>query len=69
MAAMWRCPYCWKEQLDYEDLSLENESFCYPRTCWNCGAEWLERYTFEYDDQELITEWDLSKKAKENEED
>ena len=61
--SMWVCPYCWKMQLDYWELELENESMCFPRTCGNCWAEGLEWYTFEYDDQELITEWNPTKKV------
>lgn len=57
--SMWVCPYCNKMQLNYEELQLENESCCFPRTCGNCWAEWLERYTLEYDCQELTEEWNL----------
>lgn len=65
--SMWVCPYCNKMHLNYEDIQLENESACFPRTCGNCWAEGLEWYTLEYDCQELTQDWVLPNNQKEDE--
>lgn len=62
--AMWVCPHCNKECLDYGEIQLENDWCYFPRTCSNCGTEWLERYVMDYERQEVIKEW----KTKEEEE-
>lgn len=46
--AMWVCPHCWGENLDYGTIELEWESAFFPRTCYDCKVEWEEWYSMEF---------------------
>jgi len=65
--AMWVCPHCWGENLNYGSIELESESAFFPRVCEDCWAEWNEWYELSYYDQEVVSyPDDLSNNQKEN---
>lgn len=67
--AMWVCPHCWGENLNYGGVELEWEGCYFPWVCEDCGIRWEEWYGMEYEWQYnlLDKDWnDLILNQKEN---
>ena len=47
--AMWVCPKCKGENLDYGKIELEWEACYFPWECPDCWLEWEEWYSMDYD--------------------
>ena len=47
--AMWVCPHCWGENLNYSGVELEWEGCYFPRVCEDCKTTWEEWYSMEYE--------------------
>lgn len=64
----WRCPHCWKDNLDYGCVEFYDDQCYFPRDCENCWATWEEWYSMDFIGHENInTEDCLDDNQKENE--
>ena len=46
--SQWECPCCWSNNLEYWEVEFYDDQCYFPRTCYDCKAEWEEWYSMEF---------------------
>lgn len=46
--SQWECPCCWSNNLEYGAVEFYDDQCYFPRTCYDCKAEWEEWYSMEF---------------------